>query len=160
MTESTAIRQAHRDDLEALEWLDARAWDETNSPTGPYRPSFGTTRRLEDTWVALLDGRIVGFFALGLRTTLESNRHVAALRVLAVAQEYRGRGIGAALVRRSIEEARRRGARKLSLTVLGSNERAIRFYERESFVVEGRLRGEFLLGGQWIDDVIMARSLD
>jgi RimJ/RimL family protein N-acetyltransferase len=35
---------------------------------------------------------------------------------------------------------------------------ALRLYERAGFEIEGRLTGEFLLGGVWVDDVIMALS--
>ena len=60
----------------------------------------------------------------------------------------------------AVEEARRRGATKLSLRVLGHNQGARRVYERCGFHVEGVLTGEFVLDGVAVDDVLMARTLD
>ena len=57
------------------------------------------------------------------------------------------------------DEARSRGGRKLSLRVLSTNPTAIGLYESEGFVVEGVLRGEFVLEGREVDDVLMARWL-
>jgi RimJ/RimL family protein N-acetyltransferase len=59
-----------------------------------------------------------------------------------------------------IEQARDRGARKLSLRVLGGNTAARRLYESCGFAVEGVLREEFFLAGRYDDDVLMACVLD
>ena len=59
-----------------------------------------------------------------------------------------------------IEQARSRGARKLSLRVLGGNVAARRLYESCGFTVEGVLCEEFFLGGRYVDDVLMACLLD
>ena len=67
--------------------------------------------------------------------------------------------MGRALLDAAVEEARRRGARRLTLRVLGANVAARRLYERSGFLVEGVLRGEFHLDGQDVDDVLMARAL-
>ncbi|WP_143650286.1 GNAT family N-acetyltransferase, partial [Streptomyces tricolor] len=77
----------------------------------------------------------------------------------AVADEARGRGIGRALVRAAVAEARRRGARRLTLRVLAHNTPARSLYEAEGFAVEGVLPGEFLIDGRYVDDVCMGRSL-
>ncbi|MYV52865.1 GNAT family protein, partial [Streptomyces sp. SID3212] len=55
--------------------------------------------------------------------------------------------------------ARNQGARRLTLRVLGHNTPARRLYEAEGFAVEGVLPGEFLLDGEYVDDVLMGRSL-
>lgn len=54
---------------------------------------------------------------------------------LAVMPEHRGEGIGSALLRRVVEEALESGLRTVSLDVAGRNGDAIRFYQREGFVV-------------------------
>ncbi len=68
-------------------------------------------------------------------------------------------GIGRQLVEAAVAECRRRGARKVSLRVLASNPGARRLYEGCRFEVEGVLRGEFVLQGSLLDDVLMARHL-
>jgi ribosomal protein S18 acetylase RimI-like enzyme len=101
----------------------------------------------------------VGYVAVGRPTGLESNQHVADIRGLAVAPDHQGRGLGRALVEAGLALARERGARKVRLRVLGPNTAARALYESCGFVVEGILRDEFLLGGRYVDDVMMARDL-
>jgi ribosomal protein S18 acetylase RimI-like enzyme len=62
--------------------------------------------------------------------------------------------VGSTLIRALIEEARRRGARKLGLRVLSTNPGAISLYERHGFEREGRMREEILLpDGTFADDL-------
>jgi ribosomal protein S18 acetylase RimI-like enzyme len=49
----------------------------------------------------------------------------------------RGHGVGRALFRAAVDEARRQGARRITLRVLGHNTPARKLYESEGFVVEG-----------------------
>jgi ribosomal protein S18 acetylase RimI-like enzyme len=110
--------------------------------------------------VAEEGGEPAGYVALGRPTRLESNRHVLSVRGLAVAPAFQGRGLGRALLRAAVEEARARGARRLTLRVLGTNVGGRALYESFGFVVEGVQRDEFLLDGRYVDDVLMALSLD
>ena len=73
---------------------------------------------------------------------------------------YRRRGVGRALIHAAIVQARAAGARKLTLRVLGHNAGARDLYAACGFEVEGVLRELFLLDGRYVDDVLMARSLD
>jgi predicted GNAT family N-acyltransferase len=70
---------------------------------------------------------------------------------MAVAAAARGRGVGAAILERLIDEARRRGLPRL---VLHSQARAEGFYRRFGFVAEG---GEYLEAG--IPHVTMSLDL-
>ncbi|CAM5731394.1 GNAT family N-acetyltransferase OS=Streptomyces tendae OX=1932 GN=GUR47_11530 PE=4 SV=1 [Streptomyces tendae] len=90
---------------------------------------------------------------------MPTNAHVLQIRGLAVAEEARGKGAGRALVRAAVAEARRRGARRISLRVLGPNTVARALYASEGFTVEGVLPGEFHLDGRYVDDVLMGQSL-
>ena len=78
---------------------------------------------------------------------------------LAVAPGDRRRGVASALLAAAEQHARVRGARKLSLRVLGTNETAMRLYERLGFRREGTLRDEFRIDGRFVDDVLMAKHL-
>ncbi|MFI5682483.1 GNAT family N-acetyltransferase [Streptomyces sp. NPDC051636] len=160
---SISLRPARPEDDEELTVLDVATWSPLHAvmpePQPPY-PAFFTERHTaEDTLVAELDGRVVGYLRLGLPTPLASNAHVRQIQGLAVAGEARGRGVGRALVRAAVEEARRRGARRITLRVLGHNTPARKLYESEGFVVEGVLPEEFLLAGEYVDDVFMGRSV-
>ncbi|MFF7979024.1 GNAT family N-acetyltransferase [Streptomyces sp. NPDC007901] len=157
------IRTALPDDDEELSALDRATWSYLHAvlpePQPPYDPFFSERHAPEDTLVAELDRRIVGYVRLGFAYKVASNAHVRQIQGLAVAEEARGRGVARALLRAVMEEARRRGARRIRLGVLGHNAPARRLYESEGFAVEGVLPGEFLLDGEYVDDVIMGRSL-
>ncbi|MGC9541056.1 N-acetyltransferase family protein [Streptomyces sp. UG1] len=161
--QSPYIRIALPDDEEELSLLDRRTWSPLHAvmprPQPPYPPFFDERHAPDDHLVAELDRRIVGYIRLAFSTPLASNAHVRQIQGLAVADEARGRGVGRALVRAAVEEARRRGARRLTLRVLGHNTPARKLYESEGFVVEGVLPEEFFLDGRYVDDVIMGRGL-
>ena len=57
---------------------------------------------------------------------------------MAVAREWRGRGIGSALMHAAIDWARGSGLHKLSLSVFAHNTAAIAVYRKFGFVEEGR----------------------
>lgn len=104
-------------------------------------------------------GAVAGYAKLGQSMAISSHEHVLELGGLAVDPRCQGRGVGRGLVEAAVEDARARGARKLSLRVLGLNTGARRLYESCGFSVEGVLRAEFLLEGRFVDDVLMARHL-
>lgn len=163
MPESPHIRTARPGDEEELARLDRATWSTlhavTPRPQPPYNPFFDERHLPEDYLVAVLDGRVVGYIRLAFPTPLASNAHVRQIQGLAVADEARGQGVGRWLVRAAVEEARRRGARRLTLRVLGHNAPARKLYESEGFVVEGVMPEEFFVGGVYVDDVVMGRSL-
>jgi ribosomal protein S18 acetylase RimI-like enzyme len=113
----------------------------------------------DEVIVAEVDGRIAGYVHIGESTPLESNRHVLHVHGLAVAPEDQGAGVGRRLMSAAIDQARRRGARRLTLRVFGVNERAQALYAALGFVVEGVLREEFFVDGRFVDDVQMALRL-
>jgi RimJ/RimL family protein N-acetyltransferase len=55
-----------------------------------------------------------------------------------VAREWRGRGVGSALLEAAIDWARERNLHKLSLSVFAHNAAAIALYRKHGFVEEGR----------------------
>jgi ribosomal protein S18 acetylase RimI-like enzyme len=157
------IRVATPDDGEGLALLDRLAWSHLHAvvpePQPPYPPFFSDRHAPEDCLVADVGDRSAGYIHLGFPTPVEANRHVLQIQGLVVSEEARGRGVGRALVRAAVDEARRRGARRLTLRVLAHNTPARGLYEAEGFVVEGVLPEEFRLDGQYVDDVLMGRFL-
>jgi ribosomal protein S18 acetylase RimI-like enzyme len=159
---STQIRPARADDDDALTAIDVATWRPEVGPgpaPAPGRAFFRAGDRPEDVLVAEVDGAVAGYVKLGRPTPLASNAHVVDIRGLAVDPGAQGRGVGRALLEAAAQEAARRGARRLTLRVLGPNERARALYESCGFVVEGVLRGEFHLEGRDVDDVLMARPI-
>ncbi|MEU6672025.1 GNAT family N-acetyltransferase [Streptomyces sp. NPDC046727] len=157
------IRIAKTDDEDELAVLDRVTWSTLHAvapePQPPYQPFFDERHPAEDFLVAEADGRVLGYVRLAHPTPLASNAHVLAIQGFVVAEEARGRGVGRALIRAAVTEARSRGARRLTLRVLGHNTPARALYESEGFAVEGVLPQEFLLDGAYVDDVCMGRAL-
>ena len=156
------IRPARASDEGELAALDAATWNTLSSPA-PYDPErrfFNDRTAPEDVLVAAVEGRIAGYVKLSRVTELAASDHVRMVSGLAVGPEYRRRGIGRALLDAAAEEARARGARRLTLRVLGPNAQARRLYETAGFVVEGIQRDEFFLDGRYVDDVLMALDLE
>ncbi|MFG3548532.1 GNAT family N-acetyltransferase [Streptomyces sp. NPDC047725] len=156
------IRPAGPEDEQPLRRLDRETWSYQHAVSprpGPDDPFFTERAGPEDHLVAELDGAVVGYVRLGFPTPLASNRHVRQIRGLAVAEAARGAGAGRALVRAAVEEARRLGARRITLRVLGHNTAARKLYESEGFMVEGVQPEEFCLDGRYVDDVMMGRPL-
>jgi RimJ/RimL family protein N-acetyltransferase len=161
MSEAT-IRPATPADDAALLAIDAATWSAFVSPA-PAPPAdaafFDRGSAPEDVLVAVGDGAVVGYAAIGPSIPVPSNAHVMVVRSLAVVPAQQGRGIGRRLVQAAVAEAGARGARRLRLRVLGPNAAARRVYEACGFVVEGVMREEFLLDGRYVDDVLMALTL-
>jgi len=87
---------------------------------------------LDETLVAVAGSEFIGSLHL------EVSRHGFGEIGMAVAREWRGRGIGSALLAAAIERARERGLHKLSLGVFAHNAAAIALYRKFGFVEEGR----------------------
>jgi len=88
--------------------------------------------RVEGTFLALADGKLVGSLSI------EESRFGFGELGMAVARDWRGRGVGSALLATAIEWARERGLHKLTLSVFPHNAAAIALYRKFGFVEEGR----------------------
>jgi ribosomal protein S18 acetylase RimI-like enzyme len=157
------VRTARADDAAGLAELDAAAWSpESGFPSILQRTAasfFTPDNPPASHLVCEIDGQVVGYLVLRPPTTLPENAHVIGVFGLAVAPAARRLGAASALLAAAEERARATGARKLSLRVLGTNEPAIRLYDRLGFEREGLLRGEFFINGDYVDDLLMAKHL-
>ena len=109
--------------------------------------------------VAELDGRVVGYAYAGsyrariaYRWTVENSVYVAA--------QAQGKGVGAALMQRLIDECEARGYRQM-VAVIGepSNVASIRLHERFGFELVGVFKGLGRKHGRWLDTVQMQRAI-
>lgn len=161
MTDGLRVRPATVDDGERIIAIDRATFSPRVSPgQGPTAATDPFERHdPADVLVAEVPGEVVGYLVLGHPTSLPSNAHVWQVQALAVDPHHGRRGAGRALVEAAVEEAIHRGGRRLTLRVLATNPGARELYEAQGFVVEGVLRGEFVLDGDEVDDVMMARRL-
>jgi ribosomal protein S18 acetylase RimI-like enzyme/predicted nuclease with RNAse H fold len=155
------LRPARDEDEAGLRALDAATWSPRVSPGPAPDPEreFLSRFGVENVIVAAEGDAPVGFITLGTWTPLESARHVLVVNGLAVDPAHQGEGIGGRLLDAGIERARERGARRLLLRVLSTNESARRLYERHGFTVEASLRAVFHLDDTYVDDLFMGLDL-
>lgn len=106
--------------------------------------------------VALDDtGAIVGELSLN-GSTRRALRHGVELG-MTVRADWRGQGVGSALLARAIAWARAGGViTRIELHVYARNAPAIALYRKFGFVEEGRRRAAIYQAGEYLDDLIMA----
>ena len=109
--------------------------------------------------IAEVAGEPAGYLKLGplLKLPVETTRPAMLFDQLYVLKEHHGSGIAKGLTDWALDEARRRGAEELYLTVYIDNHRARRFYDRYGFEAVGRY--DFMVGMQADHDVIMRKTL-
>lgn len=78
-----------------------------------------------NTWVAMLEGRVVGFANLDF-----VGKKVAILKEIAVDRAFRHKGIGSALINQRMYHARRRGVNVFALATMYY---LFNFYKRRGF---------------------------
>lgn len=106
--------------------------------------------------VAVSAGRIAGF-ARCEGSSLKRLSHKAEVGIC-VLREFWGCGMGGALLKRAMDWADHSGIRKLQLSVLETNHKAIRLYRRNGFEIEGVLKQDKRLSdGRYYDTIVMGR---
>jgi RimJ/RimL family protein N-acetyltransferase len=100
---------------------------------------------------------IVGRLSIS-RDPHPASRHVADLGLM-VAEAFRRRGAGRALMVAAEEWARGVGVRKIELHVFPYNEAGIALYESLGYEREGLRRRHYRRGGEFLDAVLMAKDV-
>ncbi|ASU77679.1 GNAT family N-acetyltransferase [Actinopolyspora erythraea] len=161
------IRVAKPGEEQRLTWIQRQAWSPETSPVPPHSSEgsiFDGHVEAGNVLVADESGLAVGFSKLVPLTTSSpqlagTGDHVQQLHGFSVLPDHRGRGIGRMMLAAVRAEALRRGATRVTLRVLSTNQRAMRLYRAAGYEVEGRLGGEFRIGDRLVDDVLMELEL-
>jgi RimJ/RimL family protein N-acetyltransferase len=129
------VRPAENGDRHSLALLFAAVAEERDGIAA--EPPIDVAKRaanwdVDRTLVALAAGDVVGVIFV-----IESGFGFGEIAMM-VATDWRGRGVGTALVAAAIEWARARDLHKLTLGVFPHNEAAIALYRKFGFVEEGR----------------------
>ena len=108
--------------------------------------------------IAEVDGEAAGYVKIGpLKLPIEAQGPALLLDQLYVLKEHHGSGIAKALMDWTLDEAARRGAAQIFLTVFIDNHRARRFYDRYGFEAVGHYG--FKVGNHVDEDIIMRKTL-
>jgi RimJ/RimL family protein N-acetyltransferase len=105
-------------------------------------------------YVAVSSNHVVGWCDI-IPMSLPAHAHAAVLG-MGLLPEYRGQGIGLALLEATLRHARLLGLVRVELTVHADNLRAIALYERVGFHIEGTKRDAVFIDGVYKDVVMMA----
>ena len=110
--------------------------------------------------VSEIDEQIVGACNLMPRGggRVSKTRHVVELG-MAILSQFRGIGVGNAMMDYMVDWARKKGYDKISLSVFSSNKPAINLYKKFGFEIEGVKKKEFMVEGRYVDEVCMGKFL-
>jgi len=153
------VRPAEAGDARAMAELFAAVAGErtgiaTEPPVNIDERAAQFARTADGSVVAVADGQIVGMLHI------EASRHGFGELGMLVDRDWRGRGVGSALVQAAIGRARGRGLHKLCLEVFAHNTAAIALYRKSGFVEEGRRTGQYRrASGELWDSIVMGMAL-
>ena len=108
--------------------------------------------------VAIEDGKIVGWASLNRFSARCAHAEIADVSVY-VEREFRGKGVGFALLRELARGAEHNGFRKLVLHALEGNKHGKRLYRKAGFREVGVFREHGRIDGRYVDVVAMERLL-
>lgn len=111
----------------------------------------GTRDEPPTYFVALVDGEVIGWVNLA-RHEGEKLRHVVYL-TMGLLDEYRGLGIGSALMDRAVSWAADHGYRKVASNVPAANDQAIDFLEKQGWEVVASRPDHYLIDDRLVDEV-------
>ena len=165
------FRDATPDDAPTLARLGARSFFETfghlydPADLALFLQNHGVAHwaaQLDDPEFAIrigeTDGQMVAYAKVGPPSLpFEPRGHSTELRQFYVLKDWHGSGASRELMAWVLDEARRRGAEHIYLSVFTDNHRARRFYARYGFVEEGPYT--FMVGNHADEDIVMRLDL-
>ncbi|MGC8623411.1 MAG: GNAT family N-acetyltransferase [Candidatus Micrarchaeia archaeon] len=88
----------------------------------------------------------------------DESRHTGTLGI-SLAKNYRSIGIGTALVKELLKQAKKLGIKLVYLEVFANNVHAQNLYKKMGFEITGALPKKLRYGGKYVDAVFMAKKL-
>lgn len=105
-----------------------------------------------------IEQQIVGYATVE-ESIWELSRHAGELGI-AVLPQFRGVGVGSALLGSVLRVASEKGFKKVNLSVFNTNKNAMNLYKRFGFKKVGEKKKQFYLQGKYIDEIIMEKFLE
>lgn len=102
------------------------------------------------------DENTIGGFLAAQRGIPNRIRHSAYI-VIGILKEYRGKKLGTKLFEELESWARENKVTRLELTVVKSNEGAIKLYEKSGFKIEGIKEKAMIIDGNYVDEYYMGK---
>ncbi len=139
--------------------VDRIATLETEERTPEERRQWLAARGLRHpVLVAELDRTIVGWGSLNHFNPRKAYDFVADFSVY-IARDWRGKGVGSALLRALIARAKQLGYHKMVLSAFPWNTAGMALYQKYGFRTVGIYKEQGLLDGKWADTIVMEKIL-
>lgn len=93
-------------------------------------------------------------------TILSQLASMLPLSAFSSLKPYQGQGLGKALLKALLTEAKAQGYIKIAMHVMGNNSRAISLYQKYGFTEEARITKAFFIENHYVDALIFAKDLE
>jgi phosphinothricin acetyltransferase len=146
----------HWEDVRAVYVEGLATGDATFETEAPGWPQWDASHLSCCRLVALADGRVAGWAALGRVSAREVYAGVAEVSVY-VGGGFRGLGVGRALLEALVRESEAAGLWTLQASVFPENAASVALHRSCGFREVGRRERVGRLGGRWRDTLLMER---
>ncbi|WP_298540430.1 GNAT family N-acetyltransferase [uncultured Aquimarina sp.] len=171
---SVQIKIATIDDIEDISFLGQKTFDQSfghlfkdRKDLTDYLESTFSVEKLRNSivkthnvyWIVFYEDNAVGYAKIQLDSPSEfiESPKTCKLQKIYILKEYLSIGIGAQLNQLIFDRAIGNNSEYIWLSVLKSNEKAVRFYERNSYTIVGE--HPFSIGKEDFDFWVMSRKL-
>lgn len=94
------------------------------------------------TWVAAVNGTIIGFCVVGPSSDDDANPETGTLYAIYIDSNYMGQRVGSKLMAKGLATLKEQGFKEATLWVLDTNTKARRFYESRGWAEDGAKKTE------------------
>lgn len=162
MEKKIEIRAIEENDFPALLEIENTIWTNENSPVLHYYDSVDEYKEKiagRKIFIAADKDQVHGFVDVHHPTPLLSHKKQWMIGI-GVHPNSQSLGIGRQLLDYLKEVAIQEDIHKISLRVMGTNTKAIQFYEKNGFIQEALFKDEFFINGAFCDDYQFAYFTD
>ncbi|PRR89872.1 GNAT family N-acetyltransferase [Bacillus atrophaeus] len=163
------IRPVHPSDSDLLLALFKQLDQETDFML--YEPNERTTTSLQQKafiesigkkrtsalFISVCGEKLTGFVLI-IGSAANRQKHVARI-VIGVLKNNSGQGTGSKLLQQAIAFAEQKQLKKLELTVMTHNKRAVHLYKKHGFIIEGTRKKSLMISGEYADEYFMGKDL-
>ena len=166
------IQSATLADARAIATIHVEAWREAYRGIVPdeYLDSLSIDRRESawrqnllaadtSTWVAQESDATVGWISVGPSRDTDAGISTGEIWAVYVAPGCWGKGMGRSLCEHAEQHLREEGFMEVTLWVLEHNERAVKFYESNGFVLDMGATKEIERGGRTLSEIRFRKQL-
>ncbi|WP_436951093.1 N-acetyltransferase family protein [Staphylococcus shinii] len=130
----------------------------------PDERSFDKERFIDDIqrnfYIGVKSGnnQILGYLSVHI-STLAKVRHIGYI-ITGLVNDLQQQGLATQMFEETFKWAKRKGLRRLELTVITTNTPAVNFYEKIGFKIEGIKHSSVYMDGHYFDELYMSMMLD